>query len=103
MSRRAQEAALYLTPVNGQADNPMPQTVDPESSFIASPINKGGIIAGGTAAVATASEVVNTVGAFKTGVDGLGTWLVPILLVVALCAIGWMVYERIQLRKKGIL
>jgi dTDP-glucose 4,6-dehydratase len=40
-----------------------------------STINKASVVAGGTAAVAAASETVNTGGNLKMGIDSLGDWL----------------------------
>ncbi len=100
--RRAEEAALYLTPIAGDgAALSMPQRIDPESSMAASPINRAGVVAGGTATVAAVSETVRTVADVKYSVASLGDWLVPILLlcVVGLC--GYMVWQRVQQRKGG--
>lgn len=100
--RRAEEAALYLTPVPGDgATLSMPQRIDPESSMTASPINRAGVVAGGTATVAAVSETVRTVADVKYSVASLGDWLAPILLlcVVGLC--GYMVWQRVQQRKGG--
>jgi lysozyme len=46
-SRRAREAALYLTPDDDEAREPMPQSVAGESSLAASPIAQGGTITAG--------------------------------------------------------
>lgn len=95
--RRAAESALYLE------DEPqdMPQAVEPEKPMGASSINRAGVVAGGTAAVATVAETVNTVSNVKDGVESLGSWLVPVLLlaVVGLCA--YIVWERINQRRGG--
>lgn len=116
--RRAAEAALYLKPVPGvvqrivegaipaaHADElppePMPQTVDGERSMGQSSINRAGVVAGGTAAVATVAETVNTVANVKSGVDSLGSWLVPVLLIVVVCLCGYIVWERFGQRKGG--
>ena len=104
-ARRAEEGALYLTPVPDDVSDPitpeMPQRVDSESSMAASPINRAGVVAGGTAAVATVSEVSRTLSDVKYSVASLGDWLVPALLlcVVGLC--GYMVWQRIQQRRGG--
>lgn len=101
--RRAAEAALYLTPVNQDKDEAylMPQRVEPERSMAESSIVKAGTIAGGTAALATAAETVGTVARIKDGLVSLDDWLVPVLLLVALAAIGWAIYERLRQRKEG--
>lgn len=101
--RRAKEAALYLTPAAGTPyDNPMPQAVEAPKPMTESTINRAGIIAGGTTAVAAVSEVSNTIATLKYSVAGLGDWLVPLLLVVAIAAIGYIVWERFNQRNKGI-
>lgn len=43
-SRRAAEAALYLTPEQAEEEEPMPQAVAPESSLSKSPIARGGAV-----------------------------------------------------------
>jgi len=44
---------------------------------------------------------VETVNSFKAGVAGLGEWLVPILLVVTVCAVGYAIHQRLHQRKEG--
>ena len=103
--RRAEEAALYLTPVPDDVSDPvapqMPQTVDAESGMAQSPINRAGVVAGGTAAVATVSETARTIADVKYSTQALGDWLVPVLLlcVVGLC--GYVVWQRISQRRGG--
>lgn len=108
--RRAAEAAMYLEPdpaadaiapgLHG-AQEPMPQDVDPERPMHASQINRAGVVAGGTAAVATVAETARTVADVKYSAMALGDWLVPVLLlaVVLLCA--YIVWERIRQRREG--
>ena len=106
--RRARESALYLTPVPDDVSDPvhsamplMPQQVDPESRMTQSPINRAGVVAGGTAAVATVAETARTVADVKYSAQSLGDWLVPVLLlaVVGLCA--YIVWERVKVRREG--
>ena len=102
--RRAAEAALYLTSdVSGTDAAPpvMPQSVDAEKPMTASTINRASVIAGGTAAAATVTETINSVSAVKESVDSLGTWLLPVLLLVVVCAVGYIVWERLNQRKRG--
>ena len=107
--RRAAESARYLEPMpqdrapvlpDGPAE-PMPQAVEPESHMATSTINRAGVVAGGTAAVATVAETARTVADVKYSVASLGDWLVPVLLlaVVGLCA--YIVWERVKQRKGG--
>jgi lysozyme len=108
--RRAEESSLYLKPHQDIVDDevelaeytePVSQQVEPERPMTQSTINKASAVAGGTAAIAAATEVVETVNSFKAGVDGLGDWLVPILLIVTLCAVGYAVHQRLKQREGG--
>lgn len=109
-NRRAYEASLYLEPYANTALVPapepvLPQTVDPESTMPQSPINRASVIAGGTAGVATVAETLRTVRDAKDSasglMDGLGPWVVPIMLaiVVGLCI--YIVTQRNKQRKEG--
>lgn len=103
--RRAREADLYLTPVTEPVAAPvqqfMPSQVDPESRMSESPINRAGVVAGGTAAVATVAETTRTVADVKYGVESLGDWLVPVLLVLVVVLCGYIVWTRVNVRKQG--
>lgn len=99
--RRALEAAWYLepetTPVMGFVD--MPQAVDPPKPVTSSTT----FIAGGTAAAATAAQIAEQISVVKYSLDGLGPWLVPVLLVVTLASVGWVIYERYKNRERGAI
>ena len=107
--RRAAESALYLTPTRAadpavepeDVPDPMPRAVEPERSMAESQITRAGVIAGGSAAVATVAETARTVADVKTSADMMGEWLVPLLLVavVGLCA--YIVWQRYKQRKDG--
>lgn len=104
--RRAAEAALYLTPAAGEplTDGPllaMPQAVEPETPMTASTINRASVAAGGTATLAAVSETINTVNGVKDGVESLGGWLVPVLLVAVVALCGYVVWQRLHQRKEG--
>ncbi len=106
--RRKAESALYLTPVQSRQvveepeDEPdMPQEVDAERPMTQSTINRSAVVAGGTAAVATVAETARTVADVKYSVGLLGEWLVPILLVVVVALCGFILYERIKVRRDG--
>jgi len=106
--RRAKEAALYLTPVPDDVSDPAhgampftPQQVDPESRMTQSPINRAGVVAGGTAAVATVAETARTVADVKYSVASLGDWLVPILLVLVVALCGYIIWTRLRQRSEG--
>lgn len=106
--RRAAEAALYLEPVPDEVIEPvegpvdeMPQRVDEERPMTQSTINRAGVVAGGSAAVATIAETARTVSDLKTSISSLGDWLVPALLVITMLACAYLIYERYQQRKGG--
>lgn len=101
--RRAAESALYLEPVaHEEREQPeMPQTVDEERPMHASSINRASVVAGGTATVAAVSETINAINEVKHGVDGLGNWLVPALLLAVVVLAGYIVWERWKQRKGG--
>jgi lysozyme len=103
--RRAAEAALYLEPVvKAVTDAPaleMPQAVDPERPMTQSHIIRASTVAGGTAALATVAETVQTVNTIKHGLDGLGAWLVPVLMLAVVGLLGYIGWERYKQRKEG--
>lgn len=103
--RRAEESALYLTPTPDGVSDPitpeMPQSIDPESRMTESPINRAGVVAGGTAAAATVAETARTVADVKYSTQALGDWLVPILLIVVVALCGYVVWTRVKQRREG--
>lgn len=99
-TRRAGEAALYLTPTDGERPE-MPQAIAQEKPMAESSINRASVIAGGGATLAAVSESVKTVTQIKSSVDSLGDWVMPLLLVCVVAAIGYIVWERFQQRKEG--
>lgn len=106
--RRAMESALYLEPMPGEAWPALgtidpPQTIDPPNTMTGSSMNRASAIGAGTAALAAGADVANTVTGFKSSLEGLGTWLVPVLLGITICACAWLVWERVKLRKEGRL
>ena len=103
--RRAEEAALYLTPVADDVSDPitpdMPQSIDHESPMTASPINRAGVVAGGSASVAAVSEVARTVADTKYSLQSLGDWLLPMLLLCVVGCVGYMIWHRVKQRNGG--
>jgi lysozyme len=95
--RRAAEAAMYLS----DAPAAMPQEVEPERPMTTSTINRAGVAAGGTAAVATVAETARTVSDIRYSAQSLGGWLVPILLIAVVALCGYIVWERIKVRREG--
>jgi lysozyme len=97
----AQAATAAGTTPAARPEAPMPQVVEPESSLGASSINKSAAVAGGTAGVAAVTEVVRTVSDAKSAIDGLGDWLLPLLLVAVVALCGYIIYTRYKQRKEG--
>lgn len=99
--RRAEEAATYLTPTDDAPLTSMPQQIDSESRMTESPMNRAGVVAGGTAAVATVAETARTVADVKYSTAALGDWLVPILLVAVVALCGYLIWQRVRQRAQG--
>lgn len=107
--RRVSEADLYLKaprvlmdPAVEEDDDPtMPQTVDAERPMTQSTINRSALVAGGTAAAATVAETARTVAEVKYSVAQLGDWLLPAMLLVIVALCGYIIYERVRVRKQG--
>jgi lysozyme len=67
----------------------------------ASSINRAGVVAGGTAAAATVAETARTVADVKYSAQSLGDWLVPVLLLAVVVLCGYIVWERVKVRREG--
>lgn len=98
--RRAQEAALYLTPAASDAPEAAAQ-VEPERAMASSQINRAAGIAGGTAAVATVAETASAVADIKSSADALGAWLIPLLLLAVVGLCGYIIWQRKKQRDEG--
>ncbi|MDH4053674.1 MAG: lysozyme [Rubrivivax sp.] len=109
--RRAAEAALYLTPDEGEPPPPMPQAVEGDSSLAKSPINKGGAITIGSGVLATASAAADelkdasgVLGKFHEVSAQVADWVgVPpvILFGIVLVAAGVMVVRYRKAQREG--
>ena len=99
--RRMAEAALYLEPV-AIDEVEMPQRIEPERTMADSSINRASVVAGGTATFAAVTQTLQAVNQVKAEVDTMGNWLVPALLVavVGLCA--FVIWQRFDMRKRGL-
>lgn len=112
--RRAQEAALYLTPDDDQPPtvHDMPQAVEPESSLAASPINAGGAVTAGAGALslisAAGEQAEQASGALGT-VQAAATQVATFLGVTPLQALGLaliaagavVIWNRVKQRRQG--
>lgn len=108
VTRRAQEAEMYLRPMHDEVsepaadfEDPPSQAIDPERPMSQSGINRAGAVAGGTAILAGINAAIDAVNNFKDGLGNLGAWLVPTLLVITVAAVGWTIYERVKQRRGG--
>jgi lysozyme len=108
--RRAEESAMYLRPHQdvildeeevAEYTEPVSQMIEPERPMTESKINRSSVIAGSSAGVAVVAESLSTLNHVKSGVEGLGSWLIPLLLIITIAAVGWTVYERVKQRKEG--
>lgn len=103
--RRNAEASLYLThdaPYGFPVEEAMPQAVDAERPMTASTINRASVVAGGTASIAAVSQTINTINEVKDGVQSLGSWFVPLLLVAVVGLCGFIIWQRYDMRSKGL-
>lgn len=108
VTRRAREAALYLTPEPGEPHMPLPQAVAAESSLAASPIAQvgGGTVA--TGSVLGLASLGDQVGPITTMVDTAKHWaeqlgLQPLMLLAGALVVGGavVVYQRVKQRSGG--
>lgn len=123
-SRRAREAALYLTPEAGFERTA--QAVEAESSLVRSPIAQGSVVTIGAGAVTAAAELAPVLQEVTAAADGANAALAPVkgalgairglvgsvadfvgippggLLAIALIAVGWWVLsKRREQRREG--
>jgi len=105
-ARRAREAAWYLTP-DVPAVKGMPQAIEPPPSAASSKTVIAGsvAVASGAATVADqADQVSNTVTSITTAATSMHDLLklgALGLSIIALCAVGYMLWRYIQKRKRG--
>ncbi len=105
--RRAREQAVFFAPMPSEVPQPMPQTVDaPKTAMQSKTVIAGGVsVAAGAATVADQInqvtpivESIATVGASFQNVLKLGALA---LSIVALAAVGYMLWRYIQKRRAG--
>lgn len=103
INRRRRESLMYL---RSTAEVPMgtsPQVVDEPKPLTASKINIASTTAGAVASVGAVTQVLDAVKQFKDGVDSLGTWLMPVAFIAIIIACGVVVWQRVELRNKGVV
>lgn len=111
--RRAQEAALYLTPETDEEEEPTAQAVADESKLAASPIAQGGFVTtaggGGLGLMALVDTAQQTSGVVDQSVGVLGRirhelGVDPLVLLLTLVVVGagaWVLRWRIKQRREG--
>ena len=99
-ARRAAEAALYLLP-DKRIMPEMPQDIAPEKTMTESAINRTSVIAGGGTAMAIATTVSDAITQVSVTNVGYKAWILPILLVGILIALGFIILDRYDQRSQG--
>lgn len=102
-TRRMAEAALYLTPDEGDVE-PMPQVVAPEPPLAQSPtMNTGGAITGTGVAIAAGSAWLDpdTVSQWITTIERFGIKPIWALAGFLICAGALILYRRLGQRQDG--
>lgn len=129
--RRAKESALYLEPTaeekkvqeadvdlypdsneintishddnnKGNIQYLIPQSVEEEKPMLNSTINRGSILAGGTALTAGTLESLQTANMFKDQLQSLGEYAVPLMCFAVVVFAGYTIYQRFKQRSEGI-
>lgn len=110
VTRRAREAALYLTPEDDAAAQPMPQAVAEEPRLVASPTASSSGIAAGVGALGLISEIGGNAVTIKQPLDdakalavetvGLPPSWWPWALLVLIGVL--VLYRRIKQRREGV-
>jgi lysozyme len=106
VSRRARESALYLKAARDADRTAMPQAVAAPPSTASSQTVVGSGIAGGAVGLAATADAVRQVSdiAYSSGpIIDLVKYAPYVLVVVALLAIGYVIYRRVKQRREGWL
>lgn len=97
--RRAAEASLYLTPMQGRLE--MPQAVDAEKPMTQSKVAVGGTVTAAVSGLSVAAQVAGDVSSVR---DSLGPMLPYAVLAAAVIGVGiglLLVWDRVMTRRKG--
>ena len=105
MARRKREAAAYLqaSPTDSLMSDLSPQTVDGEKPMLHSKINMAQAGTGAIASLGAINEGLNAITQLKDGVAELGTWLVPLACIAVVILCGFTIWQRYDLRRRGIV
>ena len=103
-TRRQREAQMYLRHVvEAEAESRALSGAEvvPERPVSQSEINKAAVSAGGIASVAATLEVVKTVADAKESIESVWSMAVPLLLMVVIALCGYVIWQRVRVRKEG--
>jgi lysozyme len=106
VSRRARESALYFKAVTAAHRTAMPQAVAAPPAAAASKTVVGTGIAGGAVGLAATADAVRQVSdiAYSSGpIIDLIKYAPYVLAVIAVCALGYVIYRRIKQRNDGLI
>lgn len=98
VTRRAAEAALYLTPDDGAEAVALPQSVEPEKPLSESRTVRAGTLAAAAPALGMIAEASRQVAEIR---DSLGPWLPWVLIAAGVAAGAWVIWERFGQRERG--
>ena len=103
-TRRQREAQMYLrNTVQAEAESRalVGAEVVPERPVVQSEINKAAAGAGGIASVAATLEVVKTVAEAREDIESVWGMAVPLLLMLVVGLCGYVIWQRVRVRKEG--
>lgn len=107
IARRARETAMFFTPMPSEMPEPMPQAVAPPTPASASKtVIAGGLaVASGAASIADqldqVAPILNSVSTTGVSVQSIMKLGAATLSVVALLAVGYMLWRYIQKKRRG--
>lgn len=105
VSRRAREAALYLTAVRPEDRTAMPRGFIEEPPMRATPSIAGSSVAAGAGGLAATAEIARQVGDIGYAASPIADLVLrfgPIALaVIGAAVIGWIAYRQIRSRREG--
>lgn len=103
-ARRQREAQMYLrSSVQAEAESRALASAEvvAERPVSQSEINKAAAGAGGIASVAATLEVVKTVAEAKDDIESIWSMAVPLLLLLVIGLCGYVIWQRVRVRKEG--
>jgi len=99
--RRAEEAALYMTPEPHAGIEEMPQAVDAPKPLTSSSIITAGTATAAVSALSVMSQAAQQIREIK---DSLGDMLPAVIMITAVAGVffgAWVIWERVKQRRDG--